>query len=130
MKPLGILAAALSLTGCGQPVEDAVPVDSIIELVEARLATHPCIGDLNAWERNYRFAKSTGYSAYTSHADLDVVEFHLRRAGSTTIAPGRNILRRDDVDDWPDGKGITSIDGRFRMSDKRLTMPPCPPNRR
>ncbi len=118
------LLVAFLLAGCHREDGDPVPPSDIVDMVEAKLAGHSCVGDLEGWERNYRFAKPTGFSAYTSQADLGIVEFHLRRAGATTIAPGRNTFGRHG-DDWPESKAIRAIDGRFRLSDGRLSMPAC-----
>jgi hypothetical protein len=118
-------ALVMTLGACAATSSETVPTGQVIDAVEQKLSAHPCIGDLDQWERNYRFAKAGGLSAYTAQADVDVIEFHLRRAGVTTITPGRNVLRRAGVDDWPDGKSIRYIDGRYRLHDQRLSMPAC-----
>ena len=127
MKLASIVAGALLLTACSDTIPRDVPSDRLIDLVERDLASHPCVGDLSGWERTYRFAKPTGFSAFTRHADLDVIEFHLRRAGTATVASGRTILRRGDGDDWPDGKYIRSIDGRYKIGGHALQLSQCTP---
>lgn len=119
------IAAALLLSACSDGNDTALLSGAYVDLIEQRLAKHPCIGDLEKWERNYRFAKPTGLSAYTAHADIDIVEFHLRRSGTTTIVPGRNVMRRGESDDWPDGKNIRSIDGRYKIGENRLSLSRC-----
>ena len=119
------LAIPLSLIACSTNSDVAAPHDSTIDLIEAKLADHPCIADLNEWERNYRFAKSSGLSAYTAGVDREVVEFHLRRTGTVEIHPRRNVLRRGDLNDWPDGPYVQSVDGQFDMGTHVLRMPRC-----
>jgi hypothetical protein len=119
------MAVSLGLTGCSTGDNDAAPPDRIIELIENKLERDPCIGDLDRWERNYRFAGSTGLSAYTAMVDHGIVEFHLRRAGSFAIRPGRQVLRRGEKDDWPDGPYVQSVDGYFDLGTHALSMPRC-----
>jgi hypothetical protein len=121
------IAAALLMSACSDESDRDVPVDAYINLIEQKLANHPCVGELAQWERSYRFAKPGGISAFTAHADHDVIEFHLRRAGTTTIAPGRNVMRRGSVDDWPDGKNIRYIDGRYKIGENVLRVGSCVP---
>lgn len=120
-------AAAILLTACSGGSETEVPSEAFVDLIEQRLAAHPCVGDIGKWERSYRFARPTGLSAYTAQADIDVIEFHLRRAGTTTISPGRIVMRRGELDDWPDGQYIRSIDGRYRLGNSTLHLSRCRP---
>jgi len=126
MKAVFWIAGAVLLAACSEGNENSLPNDFYVNLIERKLAQHPCIGDLSKWERNYRLAKPVGISAYTAHANLDVIEFHLRRAGTTTILPGRNVLRRGEMDDWPDGKYIQFIDGRYRIGGNLMYLSRCP----
>ncbi len=126
MRFLPIMCLVL-LGGCYRENPEAAPSAAQIAMVEKRLADHPCVGDLREWERNYRFAPATGISAYTTRSDLDVVEFHLRRAGTFTIEPGVNVLRRADSDDWPDGRNVHSLDGRFKIVGNGLAISRCRP---
>ena len=127
MREVFWIAVALSLAACSAGSEESLPDDAYINLIERKLAEHPCVGDLAKWERNYRYAKATGISAYTANADFDVIEFHLRRAGTTTIDPGRNVMRRGEVDGWPDGKYIRFIDGRYKIGENRMRLSRCAP---
>lgn len=115
----------MSLAACSPGNERSYPLDSHLDLIEQELEGHPCVGDLNKWERNYRFAKPSGLSAYTAHANFDVIEFHLRLAGSTRVSAGRNVFTRGKKDDWPDGKGIRFIDGSYKIGERSLRMPRC-----
>ena len=125
MKIHHFMAVSLGLIGCSTGDNDAAPPDPIIELIESKLERHRCIDDLGQWERNYRFARPSGVSAYTTNGDHGVVEFHLRRAGRVEIRPGRNALRRGDLDDWPDGPYVQSVDGYFDLRTHALSMPGC-----
>lgn len=125
MKIHHLWAISLGLVGCSTSSDNATPDESTIALIEAKLAAHPCISDLNKWERNYRFAKPTGLSAYTANIDHGVVDFHLRRAGTVAILPGRIVLSRHDFGDWPDGPYVQSVDGQFDTRTHALRMPRC-----
>ena len=57
--------------------------------------------------------------------DLEVIEFHLRRASTINISPGRNIMESAPNGDWPDSNQIQSIDGRFALANDALMMPRC-----
>lgn len=127
MKGLPYVVAALLLSACSDSAELAVPSDNFIDLIEGKLANHRCVGDLSRWERTYRFAKPTGFSAYTMHADIDVIEFHLRRAGTATVVAGRTVLPRGEADDWPDGKYVRSVDGRYKLGGAALQLSSCVP---
>jgi len=127
MKAAFWLTGALFLTACSAGDPDSIPDDVYVKLIERKLAEHPCVGNLAQWERNYRYARRTGISAYTADADFDVIEFHLRRAGTTTIIPGRNVMRRGELDGWPDGKYIRFIDGRYKIGENRMQLSRCAP---
>jgi hypothetical protein len=117
----------LLLCACSYSVEDQTePTSADIVRVEAKLAKHPCIGDLGQWERNYRFSRKTGLlSSYSLNPDIDVIEFHLRRSGTVAIEPGVNVMKPPPGGDWPDSSPIESIDGTFKLSDGKLGMPRC-----
>lgn len=128
MRAVLLGTAALAAAGCDWQADDpSIPSDSDIARVEAALARHPCVGDLNLWERNYRFSRKSGLlSAYSLNPDLDVIEFHLRRAGSITIMPGRNIVRWT-APDWPDSNTILSLDGQYKLLGGDLSLEECEP---
>lgn len=127
MRPVFVVPAVLALAGCYREDPEELPRDEHIAMAERSLAGHPCVGDLNNWERYYRFAPATGLSAYTTRSDLDVIEFHLRRAGTLTIEPGMRVLRRGESDDWPDGRNVRSLDGRFKIVGSALSIAKCQP---
>ena len=127
MRAAACIPAIAALAGCYREEPEELPMDEHIAMVERSLARHPCVGNLSNWERYYRFAPATGISAYTTKSDLDVIEFHLRRAGTLTIEPGSRVLRRGDSDDWPDGRNVRALDGRFKIVGSALTISKCAP---
>lgn len=126
-----VVAFALLLltSACSRQVDNtARPAATEIDRLEALLSRHPCVGHLNSWERNYRFAKKTGlFSEYSLNPDLDVVELHLRRVGTVTIGAGQNAMAPDPDGDWPDRRPIRSIDGKFTLTGSNLRLPRCRP---
>jgi hypothetical protein len=122
-----LLALVLLLAGCHADVDDrTIPSDHEIALLEARLAQQPCIGDLGGWERNYRYSRKRGLlSPHSLNPNLDVIEFHFRRAGSVSIEPGLKVLVPDPGGDWPDSAAIQSIEGRFTVSGNSLSLSGC-----
>ncbi|HEX2802495.1 MAG TPA: hypothetical protein VHN55_00715 [Sphingomicrobium sp.] len=119
-------AAVFLLAGCTVVDDSAVPESPDIQRLEKQLAQHPCVGGLDGWQRNYRFSRKTGlFSPYSLSPDLDVIEFHLRRARTVTIAPGLNVLPPEAGGNWPDSQAIQTVDGRYRLTDGSLKLAPC-----
>jgi hypothetical protein len=120
-------AILLLAAGCQAHVEDnAVPSAADIARLEAKLAKHPCIGDLQQWERNYRFSRKPAFLfPHSINPDLDVIELHLRRVGTVSILPTRNVMVPAPAGDWPDSRPIQSIDGRFTLSSGALALKRC-----
>ena len=128
----GVLASVLCLllAACAAEEDHSTPSEQQIAAVETRLASHPCIGTLASWERNYRFGMSKRmFWPQSDHPNFDVIEFHLRRAGSVEIAPGRAGFSTGSGD-WPDSSSIQSIDGSFAISSGRLNVGRCKPDAR
>lgn len=119
----------LLLAGCNAEIDDnAVPADADIERLEERLSQHPCVGNLDQWERNYRFSRKSGlFSPYSLQPDLDVVELHLRRVGTVSVKPGKHIWMPRHGGDWRDSKPARSLDGRFSLGDDKLVLSGCKP---
>jgi hypothetical protein len=122
---------ALSLFACSQADEGrSIPRAEDVERLEAKVASHPCVGDLNGWERNYRFAhKRHMFWPESDYPDFDIIEFHFRRARTITIAPARNLIRTSEGRDWVDSASIQTIDGSFRVTTGELHMRRCKPLR-
>lgn len=123
----GVLASALclALAACAADSDSSVPTEEEIARIEAKLASHPCIGSLDRWERNYRYGMSKRvFWPDSDHSNLDVIEFHLRRAGTIVIAPTTGRFSTGSGD-WPDSSSIRSIDGSFVVSSGRLDVGRC-----
>lgn len=131
MKGAILFAACLALIGCTSAEDEtSTPREADVARLEAKIAAHPCIGSLNDWERNYRYGMSKRvFWPDSDHPDLDVIEFHFRRAGTIVIAPSRNRMRTGANGDWPDSSAIQSIDGSFVISSGRLSVGKCAPVR-
>ena len=125
MKGVPASALCLLLLACAAEGDSSTPSEEQIAQVEAKLASHPCIGSLASWERNYRFGMSKRmFWPQSDHPNFDVVEFHLRRAGSVDIAPGRATFSTGSGD-WPDSSSIQSIDGSYVIGSGRLNVGRC-----
>jgi hypothetical protein len=127
MKFQLVALGALCVAGCSYAVHDpSTPADQDIRQVEQALAAHPCVGNLDQWERNYRFSRKTGlFSPYSLNPDFNIIELHLRRAGTTRIEPGQRVMQWRENEDWPDSSTIRTLDGKFRIEDGMLQMAPC-----
>lgn len=127
MKGVFASALCLLLLACAAEEDSSTPSEQQIAAVEERLASHPCIGSLDGWERNYRFGMSKRmFWPQSDHPNFDVIEFHLRRAGSVTIAPGQARFSTLSGD-WPDSSSIETIDGSFVIGSGRLNVGRCKP---
>ena len=124
--------AALLCAGCDISVDDsAVPAAADVERLERLLAAHPCVRQLDGWERNYRFSRKSGtLFGHSLNPDLDVIEFHLRKAGTVTVAAGRNVMAPKPNGDWPDSRPMEAVDGKLTLSSGKFSLSPCPRNRR
>lgn len=128
MRLFVLALAALVCASCNTSNDDtAVPAASEIDRLERLLARHKCVGRLDAWERYYRFSRKSGLLlGHSLNPDLDVIEFHFRRAGTLTIEPGRHVMAPKPDGDWPDSGPIKTLDGRFKQSSSQLSLRPCP----
>lgn len=119
----------LLLAGCNVEADDsAVPSQADIARLEAKLAQHPCIGPVGDWERNYRFSRKSGlFTPHSLSPDIDVIEFHLRRAGTITIEPGRQVLMPNEDPDWPDSAAVRVVEGTFKIEGGILNVDTCEP---
>lgn len=123
VAPLIFILASCSSEGG----EGLLPTDADMARIESKLAGHPCIGDVNGWERNYRYSAAEGlFTRHSLNPDLDIIEFHLRRAGTLTIDPGRRIFPTR-TGGWPDSDDVQTVKGTFKLKGGKLDVRPCPP---
>jgi hypothetical protein len=122
-----LIFAGAALAGCAPQTDDSsIPPESEIARLEAALSNHPCVGDLNSWERNYRISRKAGWIFSRSiNPDLDVIEFHLRKSGTITISSGRKVVRWSENGDWPDSRTVEALDGRYHINGARLSLSGC-----
>ncbi|QIL02128.1 hypothetical protein G7078_04545 [Sphingomonas sinipercae] len=127
MRLLPFAVAVLFCAGCDPSVDDTVtPAARDIERLERMLAAHPCVGPLDRWERNYRFSRRSGLLfGHSLNPEMDVIEFHLRRAGTVVVLPGRYVMAPPPNGDWPDSRPIEALDGKLTLSSGKLAMTPC-----
>lgn len=128
-KAAGIATFALFLAECSQPkTSNVLPSIQDVDRLESKISTHPCVGELSAWERNYRIAKGRHvFLPRSALKDVDVIEFHYRHIGPVTISGARNLLPPSVNGDWPDNRSIRTIDGSFVISSGELHVTPCAP---
>ena len=129
MRAILALSSLFLVAGACSPERraDEVPSAEQIDRVETALSRSPCIGDLAQWERNYRYSRKAGMFFWHSiNPDLEVIEMHLRQAGTVAVRPGRAVVEPSLSRDWPDIKGIRAIDGRFWLGNGRLQLRGCP----
>ena len=114
------------LLACGPETHSPIPSESDIQRLETKLARHPCIGKVDAWERNYRYKRNASVF-WSDHQDFSVIEFHFRKAGTMTVAPARRILGPSDSLDWPDSAPIQSLSGVFNAKSGTTRVNKCTP---
>lgn len=103
-----------------------MPGDTDLAKLEQKLARHPCIGELDLWERSYRFKRTSGMFSSDS-TDFSVIEFHFRRTGTITLVPGSKAVSPDDSENWPDSPSIETLSGRYNVKSGRLSVERCRP---
>lgn len=116
-----------ALGGCHSQVRsDVIPSAADVDEIEARLARLPCVGNLDEWERNYRFFRKPAlFFAHLTQPDVKVIELHIRKAGKIDIIPGRNVMAARPDGDWPDSRRIQAMDGRYVIATRTLSLSEC-----
>ena len=127
MKARALALVLLTASGCDSGIPDtATPPEADIQRVEVKLSQHPCVGNLDLWERNYRFSRKPSLLwPHSLYPDFDVIEFHFRRAGTIQIQPGLKVMT--PAGDWPDSAPIQALEGRFTLGGGALDMARCKP---
>lgn len=127
MKARITLIGVLMLASCGEETTHSpVPAQSDLSKLEAKLARHPCVGELGTWERSYRFLR-TPRMLDPDHIDFGVIEFHFRRAGTITLVPGHRVFTPDDSENWPDSPAVQALSGRYGIKSGTLNVAKCLP---
>jgi len=127
MKAPLTLIGAFVLASCSEEAtRSPLPNEADLSSLEAKLARHPCVGDLQIWERSYRFLR-TPRMLEPDHIDFSVIEFHFRRAGMITVVPGHNVFNPDDSENWPDSPAVQALSGRYSIKSGALNMARCRP---
>lgn len=128
MRLACLAVAAIFCVACDDITLDAsaTPAATDVDRLEQMLARHRCVGPLDEWERNFRFSRRTAtLYGHSLNPNLDVIEFHLRRAGTVIIEPGRHVMAPKPDSDWPDSAPMQSVDGQFTVSSGALSVRPC-----
>lgn len=127
MKIRVAILSMLLLTACDDERNHLPqPLESDLVKLEAKLARHRCVGDLNLWERTYRFKRNPGMLASES-TDFSVIEFHFRKAGTITLVPGHKVVNPDDSESWPDSPAVEAVSGIYRIRTGTLNVERCRP---
>lgn len=136
MRTLAFITVALLTCTCrpaeqpSSPEPSAVPSESDIDRLELQLASDPCIGSLQKWERTYRIHRNIAVSGPDRGKIYpDVIDFLFREAGQFGIHSGRNVRRPEAlnvfrIDDTP----VRMAWGSFRISTGKLNVDFCGPN--
>ena len=129
MKVVPCIALGLALASCSQGGADpSAPRIHDVDRLETKIATHPCVREVEGWERNYRFGMSRRFFwPQSDHPDFDVIEFHYRRVGTLEIKAARNYFTTDASGDWPDSSPIRTVDGSFAITSGQLSIRRCQP---
>lgn len=107
----------------------ALPSKGQVNTIEIALRDQPCVGNLDGWERRYRFTRKRTPNFRDGRVDEGTVEFRLRRAGSYNIRTGRMILPPMrvnvlEIDDTP----VKMAWGTYAVKTQHLTIDFCGQN--
>ena len=108
-------------TYCRQLMVAARPSASLVDRVESRLASHPCVGDLRRWQRLYSFAVTR--PSFTA-SDQSRVAFVFRQAGVYGFVSGRRITAPEicvQIDD----RNYNMVSGYYDLRSERLVIEFC-----
>jgi hypothetical protein len=100
------------------------PPNSLIDTVEARLASNPCVGALDRWQRLYSFANRRGG---TRGSDESRVAFSYRQAGVYGFHAERRVTA-PEVWQQVDDRRYDFIIGSFNIDTGKITIDYCGPN--
>ena len=105
----------------------AIPSGEDIARLEASLASNPCVGSLDRWERHYRFqTRRMTFSKTAVVANLGVIEFQLRPAGTTVSQPGFVVHAAEPVHPFPPvAREERTLTGLFAIASGKLNIRGC-----
>lgn len=125
MRIRGTLLALCLLAGCDdQQGHSPLPGEADLVKLEQKLGRHPCVGNLDLWERSYRFKRTPGMFS-SDNTDFGVIEFHFRKAGTITLVPGSKTVSPDDSESWPDSPSVEALSGRYNVKSGTLSVARC-----
>ena len=98
------------------------PSASLIDAVEARIARHPCVGNLSRWERLYSFGLDD-----RREVDETTVLFQYAQAGVYGAKASKSVTAPEA---WltPDDREIDFVFGSFDRASGKLNVEYCGPN--
>ena len=121
MRVLSSLASAW-LVACSATAAD-VPSDDVVNLIEQKLSSEPCIGSLGSWSRRFAY----GFDPRTGGVDRRTISFLFQEAGKYEFREGRFIVEPDafiTIDDRP----YRIATGTYAPDTGRLELSSCGPN--
>jgi hypothetical protein len=125
MRIRAALFCVFLLSACGEESEHLpFPGEPDLVKLETKLSRHPCVGNLDDWERTYRFKHKPG-TLMSGSTDFGVIEFHFRRAGTITLTPGRKAVSPDDSENWPDSPAVKVLEGNYNIRSGTLSVQRC-----
>ena len=113
---IGVLLLLASCTDQDDP-RYAVPGTLMIDRIERALATLPCVGALDRWERHYYYTRPLGDSW---RVDRNRIAFSLIEASRPPYSP-RRVLYGEDLDEV----SPPTVSGEFHVASGRFILLAC-----
>lgn len=120
--------ATLMIVACSdEPKPAAIPSDQDIARLEKALASHPCVGGIEQWERHYRFhTRRSTFGPAQSLTNFTMLEFELRRTGTSEAQPGFVVHAVNPPHPFPPaGSNERRLTGTFALRGGQLTLKGC-----
>lgn len=118
----------IMLASCAEEERSAaIPSGEDIARLEAALERNPCVGSLDKWERHYRFqTRRMTFNKTAVVANLGVIEFQLRPAGTTVSQPGFVVHAAEPVHPFPPvSREERTLTGLFAIGSGKLNIRGC-----
>jgi hypothetical protein len=100
------------------------PPTALVDSVEARLTTHPCVGQLARWQRLYSFGMPDRSLPDAAGVDERMVAFRLREAGVYGFKSERRVtppLVWVNIDE----RSYDFVDGSFNVATGEVLIEHC-----